>query len=252
MEDIEIQLPKIEDTPIQRMANSIRRDTSTSGNLDYGMNLNMFNTPAEKPRFDGYSSSKQDEVYDTKSDGTKVAKYDNYIPGTDNNKRIAQVQSTSVNRDNSIDLKTNSSNVMSMGTIFLFIGLVSVLLLFKFSKAFNKDVRQIKREGGLENMYSHLINTLKTEYGMSVVNRTNTSVTLSINGKGVYVKFHILKAFNDLNIIWTMRNLVGSHSLKWKFNIDESQQYMLNSIALSIDNFNEKYYNDLKANSPFV
>lgn len=140
-----------------------------------------------------------------------------------------------------------------MGTIFIFIGLVIILLLFNFNKAVNQDVIQIKNEGGLESKYYHLINTLKTEYGVEVVNRTNTSVTLSIRDRGVYLEFHIMKNFNDLDIIWTMKHLtLGTNKLKWEFNNNDNQQYMLNAIALSLDNFDEKLYNALKDSNPFL
>lgn len=139
-----------------------------------------------------------------------------------------------------------------MGTIFIFIGLVIILLLYNFNKAVKEDVVQIKQDGGLENKYFYLINTLKTEWDMQVINRTNTSVTICIKEKGVYVEFHILKAFNDLNVIWTMKNLVQSNSLKWKFNANESQEHMINTITIDIEDFNEKLYNDLKKNSPFM
>ncbi len=135
--------------------------------------------------------------------------------------------------------------------MWIFLALVVILFLFNFNKAFNKDITQIKNDGGLENRYCYLINSLKKDYEMSVTNRTNNSVTLSARGKGVYVEFHIVKAFNDLNIIWTMKNLVDSHNIKWKFNSNDDQQYILNSIDLSIDNFNEKFYEKYKGTTPF-
>lgn len=135
--------------------------------------------------------------------------------------------------------------------ILIFIGLIIILLLYNFNKAVNKDIIEIKNDGGLENKYFHLITTLKNEYGMNVTNRTNTSVTLSIRDRGVYVEFYILKSISELNIFWTMKNIVSSHNLKWNFKADANQQFMIDSIELSIDNFNEKFINDLRVNSPF-
>lgn len=131
-----------------------------------------------------------------------------------------------------------------MSAIFIFIGLVIVVLLFNFNKAVAQDVVLIKSEGGLEKKYYHLISTFKTEYGMKITHRTNTSITVSVRDKGIYFQFHILKAFNDLNITWTMNHLtLGTYNLKWRFSINDNQEFMLKSIKVSLDNFDEKIYN---------
>lgn len=62
-------------------------------NQDFtGVNFNIKPTES-KPSFYNYSNDTQDMKYATLTDGEKVAKFESYLPGSDNNERLAQNQS---------------------------------------------------------------------------------------------------------------------------------------------------------------
>jgi len=48
-----------------------------------------------KPRFESITPYKEETIYQTMNDGTKVSKYESFIPGINNEQRLAEQQSTS-------------------------------------------------------------------------------------------------------------------------------------------------------------
>ena len=53
------------------------------------------NTTDTRPRFESISPYKEETIYHTMDDGSKIAMFENYIAGTDNEQRLAEQQSTS-------------------------------------------------------------------------------------------------------------------------------------------------------------
>ncbi len=129
--------------------------------------------------------------------------------------------------------------------MWIFIALVVIVILFNFNKALNKDFKEVRNEGGMENKYFILVKNL-TQDGLSITNRTNNSITISGKDRVLYLEFHIIKSFNDLHITWTMKNItIGTHTLNWKFNANDDQQYMIDIIDKGLKNFGDKMENSL-------
>lgn len=78
---------------LQILQNSIRTSARGTTALTQDMFSSMGNTP-QKQRFETLTDYKSNDLYATLSDGERVARYENYIPGTDNNERLASQQST--------------------------------------------------------------------------------------------------------------------------------------------------------------
>lgn len=102
---------------LDRLKNSIVRDVSSKYNIG-GASTPLTTSlsdmlPKEKPKqsFTESSYERPSDLYQTLNDGTKVAKYESYIPGTNNEERLAQGQSTSdkwVNGLEKLVLKTGN------------------------------------------------------------------------------------------------------------------------------------------------
>lgn len=161
---MEIDLPKIDNRPLLMMAEKLQRNTQKldSSNSDFGMNLDVFSPKTkEKLRFDNFTSSTTDEVYETLSDGTKVIKYENYIPGTDNNERLAQNQSATEKWGNGLaklGLKTGTAVVG--GTLGILDSLGTLMTTGSLSEAYNSDLNvwlddlNTKLDYELPNLYT--------------------------------------------------------------------------------------------------
>lgn len=110
-----IDLPKKSNTEdLMKAEKPAPKATDTS---DYEMNLDAFSPKTEtKPRFEEYTNSRPEEVYNTKSDHTKEVNYKNYIPGTNNEERLTQNQSTSVKTDSYVGIILT---VLVIGCLFL-------------------------------------------------------------------------------------------------------------------------------------
>jgi hypothetical protein len=120
-------------------AEKLQRNTQQNEDkpLTEGMNLDMFRPKTEhKQSFEEFTTSTQDEVYETQDDGTRKAKFKNYIPGTDNNERLAKEKlAVSANREQ-IDKTQTSSNYYNGYNIFHFFNKTNLqidLLLFNFN-----------------------------------------------------------------------------------------------------------------------
>lgn len=64
------------------------------GNTSLSSNPIQLPTDTSKIRFDSFSNDRPEYLYDTLNSGQKVARYENYLPGTDNNERLASQQGT--------------------------------------------------------------------------------------------------------------------------------------------------------------
>lgn len=71
------------------VANQPKGQSKKTFSLDLGMQ-----SKPEKPSFYSFSNDTIDMKYDTLSSGEKIARYESYLPGADNNERLAQNQST--------------------------------------------------------------------------------------------------------------------------------------------------------------
>ena len=78
---------------LQILQNSIRTSAKGTPSLTQDLFSSMGSNP-QKQRFETLTDYKANDLYATQSDGERVAKYENYIPGTDNNERLASQQST--------------------------------------------------------------------------------------------------------------------------------------------------------------
>jgi len=90
----------ISTSEIGTLTNNLVRDAgnkfNTAGaNSAQTVNLaSMLPKASKKQSFTETSNARPEDLYQTLNDGTKVAKYENYIPGTNNEERLAQGQST--------------------------------------------------------------------------------------------------------------------------------------------------------------
>lgn len=129
----EIELPKINKVEELMKAEKLQRSTQPVEDVDsdYGMNLDMFRPKLEqKQRFDDFTTSTYDEVYETQDDGTRKAKFENYIPGTDNNERLAQQKLADSAESGLIDkVQIKSNNYYSI--LYAFIVIIFSIFLIK-------------------------------------------------------------------------------------------------------------------------
>lgn len=89
-------MDSIIDNSISKLGDTIK-NTTLAKNNSTRLTTDLFsNIGADQPkqRFESYTQYKPDEVYATLSSGEKVAKFENYIPGSNNNERLAQNQTS--------------------------------------------------------------------------------------------------------------------------------------------------------------
>ncbi len=94
----------------------------------------------QKQRFDTYTGYKGADLYTTLGSGEKVARYENYIPGTDNNERLAAEQGTGdkwINGATKALAKTGSA--VLGGTVGLVYGVGAALNDGSFSSIYDNS-----------------------------------------------------------------------------------------------------------------
>lgn len=97
-------------------------------------------TQIAKPSFETYSMDTQDMAYDTLSDGSKVARYESYLPGSDNTERLAQQQTTGEKWSNGvIKALSKTGNAVLGGTVGVVYGLGAALNEGSFSAIYDND-----------------------------------------------------------------------------------------------------------------
>lgn len=114
-----------------------------------------------RPRFESFTPYKEETVYQTMSDGTKVAKFDNFIPGTDNEQRLAEQQSTSekwANGASKFLLKTGTAVLGGTAGVVndLFVGVKEGSISAAYNSDFDKwlDDLNTKLDYKLPNYYT--------------------------------------------------------------------------------------------------
>lgn len=141
-----IDLPKNDPTEILRLSEQIKRNvyntSSNPQNTNFGMQLDTFATPtgSTKPRFDEFSEYSDNDAYETLNDGSRVAKFENYIPGTNNEERLAKGQTLTEKWGNGaakLGLKTLTA--VAGGTIGVVDSLITGISKGSLSEAYNSD-----------------------------------------------------------------------------------------------------------------
>ena len=117
-------------------------DTSKYTGKPYLGGNSSFVTPEQnKLSFNEITPYKMDTVYDNLSDGSRVAMFENYIPGTDNNERLAQQQTTTEKWGNGLakfGLKTGTAVIG--GTIGIVDSLITGISQGSISEGINSGV----------------------------------------------------------------------------------------------------------------
>ena len=95
---------------------------------------------AGKLDFSEYSPYKSSDVYKTLNDGSRIALYENYIPGTDNNERFAQTQSTWDKWTNGLTKAgANLSTTVLGNTVGVVYGIVNATAEGNFNAVFDNN-----------------------------------------------------------------------------------------------------------------
>lgn len=117
------------------VANQPKGQSKKTFSLDLGIQ-----SKPEKPSFYSFSNDTIDMKYDTLSTGEKVARYESYLPGADNNERLAQNQSTGEKWANGVTkalAKTGSAVVG--GTVGIVNGVGAALSDGNFSSLYDNN-----------------------------------------------------------------------------------------------------------------
>lgn len=110
--------------------------------------------PTEKPSFSEITPYKESSIYATLSDGSRVPMYENYIPGTDNNERLAQGQTAGEQWANgTAKFFTKTTNAVLGGTVGLVYGLGSALNEGSFSALYDNDFSNTLRDWDTKTNY---------------------------------------------------------------------------------------------------
>lgn len=118
-----------------RVANMPKELSKKTFSLDLGVERK-----AEKPSFYSYSDDTIGMKYDTLSTGELVKRYENYLPGSDNNERLAQNQSTGEKWANGL-LKFGAKTLSSIvgGTAGVVNGVGAAINDGKFSSVYDNN-----------------------------------------------------------------------------------------------------------------
>jgi hypothetical protein len=154
-----------------QLISKIQRQTLQAGNnSSFGLQTNTpflgenksFETPiSNKLNFEEITPYKLDTVYDTLSDGTRVARYENYIPGTDNNERLAQKQTLTEKWGNGVaKLGIKTGTAVIGGTLGIVDSIGTLISKGSLSEAYNSNLNVIlddfnkKVDYKLPNLYT--------------------------------------------------------------------------------------------------
>lgn len=97
--------------------------------------------PTSKPRFEEYSQDTQSMAYTTLSSGEQVAKFENYLPGTNNEERLAQQQSTTEKWGNGLaKLALKTGTAVVGGTIGVVDSLITGISSGSLNEAYNSGI----------------------------------------------------------------------------------------------------------------
>ncbi len=115
--------------------------------------------------------------------------------------------------------------------------LVIIIIGFVFYLIYKTN--QTPQEVPFEMQYMHLIRTLMNMYnGMLVLHKTDDSIILVKNIDVNVYTINIGRVSNDLIITWTVENSsIGKDTVKWVFNKDGNQSYMVQKINEGIGNW---------------
>ncbi|HSE99917.1 MAG TPA: hypothetical protein VLA48_03390 [Nitrososphaeraceae archaeon] len=93
-----------------------------------------------KPRFEEYSQDTQDMAYQTLSSGEQIARYDTYLPGINNEERLAQKQTTGEKWTNgTLKLLGKTGTAILGGTIGVADSLIQGVAKGSLSEAYNTN-----------------------------------------------------------------------------------------------------------------
>jgi hypothetical protein len=140
-------IQEIDNTPkttdnIVTLQRDIRKSANSSNEVQ-GLTADLFSgldKQSQKPRFESYTPYEGGDLYASTSEGELLSKYENYIPGTDNNERLASQQTTSEKWSNGIikALAKTGSAILG-GTAGIVYGVGSVLNDGSFSSIYDNS-----------------------------------------------------------------------------------------------------------------
>lgn len=147
----------------ERVKGSYNADIYKINSANNGTGLSSaWNFQADtRPRFESISPYKEETIYQTLSDGSKVATFENYIAGVDNEQRLAEQQSTSekwANGASKFLLKTGTAVLGGTAGVVndLFVGVKEGSISAAYNSNFNKwlDDLNTKLDYKLPNYYT--------------------------------------------------------------------------------------------------
>lgn len=134
-------LPKTSDNiaTLQRDIRTSAKDADGSLSLTTDL-FSGLGKQSQKPKFESFTPYKGGDLYATTSEGDLLSRYDNYIPGTDNNERLAKEQTTSEKWGNGITkaLAKTGSAILG-GTAGLVYGVGAALNDGSFSSIYDNS-----------------------------------------------------------------------------------------------------------------
>jgi hypothetical protein len=88
---------------------------SIGENLNIGLKDGLDSVPDNRLQFESFSNDTEDMAYTTLNDGSKIAKFENYLTGTNNEERLAQGQSTGEKWSNGAQKFLYKTGVAALG-----------------------------------------------------------------------------------------------------------------------------------------
>ena len=130
------------DNLIQKIRNQTNSFNSSNYTSSPAMPINNIAniSDVQKPSFSEITPFSENTVYTTLSSGEKVSMFENFIPGTDNQERLAQQQSTGEKWANgALKFGTKTLSAVVGGTVGLVYGVEEALTDGKFSSLYDND-----------------------------------------------------------------------------------------------------------------
>lgn len=137
-----------------------------NGDSTFTMSLPAVDT---RGRFDTFSGEKFDQLYATLNSGATVPMYESYIPGTDNNERLARAQTSGEKWSNGWKkFRSSTWNAILGGTVGAVNGIIEGVTDWNFEKVYDNNFSRWIDDRNTENNYRlpNLYTKQETEKGV--------------------------------------------------------------------------------------
>lgn len=123
----------------------------------------------------------------------------------------------------------------------IFIFLIILFIIIKFLADKNKEVTKVKRQGGMKEKYSLLINYFLDYPNARILECSSSQATIIVRDTFAITIFRIAHGFNDFTVFWEHQSTTfGEHKLYWKFPEYMNQTNVINVIENELNEYAQR------------